>query len=279
MRLSHYFERIGFHGAARPDLRTLRALQTLHVCSVPFENLDVQLGLALTTDVEAAYAKIVENGRGGWCYEQNGVFGWALTEIGFDVTRLSAAVMRQHRGEISAANHLCLRVRSRDSSTDYLADVGFGGSMLAPIRLEEAEHRQPPFRLGLRRLADGHWRFWEDLGNGAFSFDFVVRPADEAALKAKCALLQSDPSSGFVRTLVAQLRSHEQHQTLRGRILSSATPAGIETVTLDSGDAVVAALADVFHLEVPEAASLWPRITARHAEFLEEKADDPPSTA
>ena len=54
--------------------------------AVPFENIDIQLGRSLTISVEDAFEKIVERGRGGWCYEQNGLFGWALSEIGFDVT-------------------------------------------------------------------------------------------------------------------------------------------------------------------------------------------------
>jgi N-hydroxyarylamine O-acetyltransferase len=262
MQLQHYFDRIRYRGAANPTFANLRALQRAHVCAVPFENLDVQLGRPVTIDAEAAYEKIVVRNRGGWCYEQNGLFGWALSEMGFDVTRVAAAVMRQERGDVSMANHLCLLVDG------HLLDVGFGGSLIEPIPLQESEYAQAPFRLGLRQLDDGYWRFWEDLGRGEFSFDFVAEPADETALIKKCNFLQSDPSSNFVLNLVAQLRSPEQHKSLRGRVLSVATPDGIDSKTLNSAEELLVTLAEQFQLELPEVADLWPKISARHDELF-----------
>lgn len=268
MQLDSYFERIGFRGRARADIETLRELLRCHALSVAFENLDVQLGQRLTIAVEDAYSKIVEQQRGGWCYEQNGLFGWALGEIGFTVTRLAAAVMRHERGDISMANHLTLRINVPGSSTDYLADVGFGGSMLAPIRLEQGTHRQKPFQLGLQRLDDGYWRFWEDGGDGVFSFDFQAEPGDEAALAQRCNFLQSDPSSGFVQSLIAQQRLADSHKTLRGRVFTTVTEHGTTTELLDSGQAVVDALANHFRLRAPGVEALWPRIVARHDELF-----------
>jgi N-hydroxyarylamine O-acetyltransferase len=268
VRLQAYFDRIGYCGACHPDTEVLAALQKAHVCSVPFENLDVQFGRTLTTAVDAAYDKIVGLGRGGWCYEQNGLFGWALAEIGFDVTRIAAAVMRHERGEISEANHLCLLVRVPDSDEIVLADVGFGGSMLRPIRLCESEHEQAPFRIGLRRLDDGYWRFWEETGGAPFSYDFVPEPANEIAMAHRCTYLQSDPASGFVLNAVVQLRLPEEHKVLRGRIFRLATSAGTRSRILHSADELVATLADQFRLDVPEAADLWPRIAERHAQLL-----------
>ena len=214
--LQRYFQRISFQREALPDLDTLRSLLQAHVTSVPFENLDVQLGRRLTIAPEEAYTKIVENGRGGWCYEQNGLFGWALGEVGFDVTRVAAAVMRRQRGEISTANHLSLLVRCPGAAAGYLVDVGFGGSLWQPIEFREGHHVHEPYRLGLRRLDDGHWQFFEDLGEGEFSYDFEAIPADEAALAAKCEFLQTNPESSFVLNLVAQIRAPDRHTALRG---------------------------------------------------------------
>lgn len=273
MNLQAYLNRIGYRGALRPDLSVLVALQQTHVCAVPFENVDIQLGRSVTTAAEDAYEKIVGKNRGGWCYEQNGLFGWALEQIGFDVTRVAAAVMRQDRGDASLANHLCLLVTAHESSTRYLADVGFGGSMLEPIELLEGEHTHAPFRLGLEKENDGYWRFWEDLGDGKFSYDFLDEPANEAALQTRCATMQRDPSSIFVMNLVAQLRSQDQHMVLRGRVLHIASANGITRRTLNSADEIVATLTDQFGLDVPEVAELWPRIAARHEEIVRLKAE------
>lgn len=93
--LAAYFSRIGFAGEVRRDFATLDTVVRAHVAAIPFENLDVQGGQKVTTDPQAAFAKLVERRRGGWCYEHNGVVGAALAAIGFDVVRLSAGVMRR----------------------------------------------------------------------------------------------------------------------------------------------------------------------------------------
>ena len=271
MDLDRYLERISFHGDLKPTLDTLGALVRAHVCSVPFENIDVQLGNPLTIEPAAAYEKIVERRRGGWCYEHNGLFGWALSEIGFDVTRVAAAVMRHERGEIADANHLCLLVEIDAADELYLADVGFGGSLLEPLALKPGYHVQLPFHVGLRKLKDG-WRFLEDIGKGEFSFDFKAEPADESALESKCDYLQTDPSSGFVMNLVVQQRLPEAHKTLRGRVFSVATNNGIETGFLETADALAAHLRDHFDLGGVDAHKLWPRVAARHEELTAGKS-------
>ena len=273
MDLQPYLKRIDYRGGLRPDHAVLVALQQAHICAVPFENLDVQLGRPVTLSAEDAYNKIVVNNRGGWCYEQNGLFAWALTQIGFEVTRVAAAVMRQDRGDVSLANHLCLLVNAPGSTATYLADVGFGGSMIKPLPLAESKHSQPPFHLGLEKVAGGYWRFWEDLGDGKFSFDFVAKTADETALQDKCESLQSDPSSSFVLNLVAQLRSREQHKVLRGRVLRIASASGISTQTLRSSDEMLVALRSHFGLDLPEVADLWPKIAARHMAIFRTNRD------
>ena len=248
-----------------PSADTLAALLRCHVLSIPFENLDVQLGIPVTNDVEAAYDKIVEHSRGGWCYEQNGLFGWALSEIGFDVTRVAAAVRREARGPAALANHLCLLVRSPDDpELVCLADVGFGGSMIKPIPLEASHHEQAPFRIGLRRLDDGHWQFGEESGAESVSYDFLAEPGDESAMSEKCTLLQTDPNSSFVLNLVAQKRTAETHVVLRGRVLTINAASGKETRILQSRDDLVDTLRNMFQLDVPEAANLWHRIVERH---------------
>ena len=264
MMLNAYLDRIAYEGEIRADRSTLAALVRAHVTAVPFENLDVQLGRRLTTAPSDAYAKIVERRRGGWCYEQNGLFGWVLAELGFEVTRVAAAVMRQDRGDIAKANHLCLLVGIPGKSGRQLVDVGFGGSLLEPLELAEGEQLQTPYRLGLRRLDDRNWRFFEDPGDGEFSYDFEPGAADESVLSAKCDLLQSDPDSSFVLNLVAQIRRPDAHIALRGRVLTISTAEGKASRTLDSAGELLDTLDHVFGLRVPEIGDTWQRIVERH---------------
>jgi len=176
--------------------------------------------------------------------------------------------MRAEHGEVSEANHLALLVRTPASDGTWLADVGFGGSLLEPILIEQRAHRHDPFRIGLRLLDDGFWQFWEDAGDGEFSYDFCPEPASEGALARRCDFLQADPESGFVLNLVAQVRTPRRHTTLRGRVLTHRDIGGARVSTLGSADQLVQTLAGVFGLDVPEVADLWPRIRERHEQLL-----------
>lgn len=273
MELSAYLHRIDYDGSVRPDLATLRAVHRAHQYAIPFENLDVLLRRPVVLDLEANYDKIVCRQRGGWCYEMNGVMGWALKEIGFEVMRMSAGVMRVREGDAQLGNHLCLLVCL---DQPYLVDVGFGGSLVEPLALRASEREDRPYRLGLSELGDDYWRFAEIAhGDGdAFSFDFRAGPADEALLARKCQFLQTDPASPFIQSLVVQRRTADTHLSLRGRVLAAIHAARVDKKLLNSADELVATLRDSFGLDTPEAATLWSSICARHEALFAGTSDE-----
>jgi len=262
MDLAAYLDRIGHAGPASPDMATLQSLVRAHLATVPFENLDVQLRRPTGTALPAIFAKIVGQRRGGWCFEQNGLLGWALGEIGFEVRRVVAGVMRTARGDSALGNHLALIVAL---DRPWLVDAGFGGSQGAPLPLEAGERDDSPFTVSLAEV-DGYWRFAERIGDGdPFSFDFRTGPADEALLARQCAALQHDPESVFVQNLVVQQRQGDAHVTLRGRVFSVRTAASEEKRLVGSAEELVTLLRDRFGLDLPEAAGLWGKVCARHA--------------
>jgi len=267
-RLAAYLERIGFHGIARPDLETLRELQRVHVRTVPFENLDVQFRRPVGLDLNTCFDKIVRQRRGGWCFELNGMLGWALQEIGFGVLRMSAGVMRERYGDAQMGNHLCLLVRI---DRPYLVDVGFGGSLSQPLPLEASAHDHSPYHITLTDMGRGYWRFSEQAHGKPFGFDFYVGAADEALIAEKCAMLQTSLESPFVQNLVVQRRVGDAHISLRGRVLTVMYGTGEEKTELASAAELVASLRDKFGLDVPEVATLWPAICARHDTLVSQR--------
>lgn len=129
--VDRYLERIGFDGPLRVDLATLTALQLAHLRAVPFEALEVFAGRRVHADDDWAWNKIVERGRGGWCFEANGAFAQLLEAVGFAVKRLGAAVLLG--GPNVMIDHLVLEVQLEQA---YLVEVGFGDfSPITPLPL------------------------------------------------------------------------------------------------------------------------------------------------
>ncbi|MCX5690823.1 MAG: arylamine N-acetyltransferase [Planctomycetota bacterium] len=168
--LTGYFARIGFMPPAGCDpshlpcsLQVLSAIQFSHACSVPFENLDVLLhpsrGIAL--DLAKIQAKIITHRRGGYCFEQNGLLIAALTQIGFDVTPISARVRLAVAREVTPPRtHLFGRVML--DGVPYLVDVGVGSaSPTTPLRMDTDQAQETPH--DTRRIIQGehkHARSW-----------------------------------------------------------------------------------------------------------------------
>ena len=262
MELSTYLERIGFSGTPAPDRATLEAVQRRHLLAIPYENIDVQLGRPVTTDPAAAFDKLVTRRRGGWCYEMNGLFGWALAEIGFAVTRLASGVMRSAMGEAMVGNHLVLRVACEGGP--FLADVGLGSPPIAPVVIAPGEFTAGGLTFRLEAMEDGWWRLHNSPGAMPPNFDFHLERMDEALLSASCHGLQTDPNSIFVQNLICQRFLPDGHLQLLGRTLKRATPAGPSERLVGSADELAEVLAADFGIDEPQAKDLWPRVAARH---------------
>lgn len=72
----------------------LASLQRQHLASVPFENLSIHYSVehAITLDPEELYTKIVMRRRGGYCMENNLLFGNLLRGFGFTVYSVGGRV-------------------------------------------------------------------------------------------------------------------------------------------------------------------------------------------
>ena len=130
--LDAYLERIGLE-MVQADAAGLHALQEAHMRAIPFENFDPLLGKVPSLEPDEVFDKLVRKGRGGYCFEQNGLFEAALRAVGF-LPRRRLARVRMRFGPEAARSHLVLLVEVEGET--WLADAGFGGpGPLAPLRL------------------------------------------------------------------------------------------------------------------------------------------------
>jgi len=260
--IDRYLSRIGIDRRLSPTYENLCLLHRAHMFSIPYENLDVQLGQPIAISIAPIFDKIVTRRRGGFCYEMNGIFGWALNELGFRATRATGAVMRQSSGDGQIANHLIIRVDLPESI--YLADVGFGDGPLEPQEVRARYFEANGFEFRIEQLDRKWWRLHNQPFSGAKSFDFNLELADEDAFEEKSTFLQTAPNSLFVQNLVCFRHRPRGFDALVGRALRAVTPQGVETRILDGPEDLVEVLSAIFTLDVPAAASLWPKICARH---------------
>ena len=261
-QLDAYCRRIAWSGPRRADLATLHAIHAAHTAAIPFENIDVQLGLVPSREPQAVFAKLVEARRGGWCHEQNTLLGQVLAAIGFQVQRLSAGVPRPDGVIPSMGSHLSLKVTL--DGRPWLVDGGFGSWIGAPLPLEPGYWLLAPWPVRLSCEAEANWRLTAELGTHAMHYRFADRPGDEALMAQTCLWQSRDPASPFVQNLVVQRRIGGCDWTLRGRVLTETTSAGAKQTLLADSAELVRVLADHFGLDVPDVARLWPAIVARH---------------
>lgn len=261
MPLDTYLRRIGLQGPLPPTLDTLHAVHRAQAYAIPYEGLDVQLGVPLDLNPKRIYDKLVLNRRGGWCFETNGLLAWALRELGFEVHRCTAGVYRRERGDSTLGNHVTLVVPLGQA---WLCDLGLGDGLRAPIPLIEGPHRDGALQFRLERLAGGYWRFHNHPAGSPSSFDFRHKPADEVLFHRQNILLQTSPESHFVQNVEAVRMGPGWSITLLGRVLRHWDGKILHRTLLDSPEDLALVLDQQFGIRDIDTKAIWPRIQARH---------------
>ena len=257
--LAAYFTRIDWSGPADPTLGTLAGVVAGHTSHIPYENLDPLLGVPVTDLSPAGLTdKLVHRRRGGYCYEQNGLLGYALTELGFGVERMAGRVVWMDPagldGPPHAETHETLAVRIPGGDDDrYLVDVGFGGQTLtSPIRLVAGPVQQTalePFRL--REYRDG--LVLESLLGGDWQplYTFRTDPRPLIDMEVGSWWVSTNPRSKFLHLLSAALATDDARWNLRGRTLTIHRRGGdAERIVFDTAAQVVDQLENRFGIDL-----------------------------
>ena len=209
-----YLKHINYRGSLAPTAETLRALQAAHLLAVPFENLSIHANEPITLEDDALYIKIVERGRGGFCYEANGLFAALLRALGFRVEMLSAGVAKAEGGFGPNFDHMALTVTLDEQR--WLVDVGFGDSFVEPLLLDEhGEQRQG--KRSYKIVSDGDYLLLmqrEDEGEWKTQYRFTLRPYEYADFSEMCRYHQTSPESHFTKARICSRATNEGRVTL-----------------------------------------------------------------
>ncbi len=258
--LSAYFSRVGYTGAPEPTLEALHALVAAHNGAIPFENLDPLMGTPVADLGQAALAdKLVHRRRGGYCYEQNGLMGYVLAEMGFGVDRLAGRVVWMSTSEeLPAQTHEALSVTVPGVDGPWLVDVGFGGPTLSsPIRLEVGpvqQTRHEPYR-----CVSTVTSFCSRPRSAASGNPFTRSTracAHRSTGKSEVGMCQRIPIRIFVTGLMVALVTDDARWNMRGRNLAIHSGGGTERIRFDTAADVLVALTERFGIDVADAGPL-----------------------
>lgn len=228
MDVPKYLSRIGFSGPTEPTLDVLRSVHSSHLHSVPFENLTIHSGGRVQLDLPALYEKIVNQRRGGFCYEVNGLFSWLLRQLGFQVTMLSAQVKSRLTGFYGPPfDHMILMV-SIDGQR-WLCDVGFGVPVFpTPLSLDTGDLQVKGHRVYRLRSSDGmtfvEWQQEENRGadgDWVEIYKFTLEPRCFQDFFQMCQYHQTSPCSLFFCKSLCMLFKANSKVTYVGRRLTT----------------------------------------------------------
>lgn len=261
--IAAYFDRIGYGGTARADRATLAEIVALHTATIPFENLGPLLGIPPRLDAESLVAKLVRGGRGGYCFEQNGLLQLVLERLGFAVTGLAARVLwMQPEDAVTARSHKLLLVALAEGPV--IVDVGFGGNTLTGVLdlVADAEQATPHelFRL-LER--EGEWRQQVRIGaEWRTTYRFDLHPQFAIDYEPINWWTATNPASHFTRMLTAARALPGKRLTLRNREIAEHGIGGTEPRVLASTGEACDALRDLFGIRIPDRAAAEARFAA-----------------
>lgn len=269
-----YLARIGLTQTPRADAAGLAGLVQAHRQSIGFENMDVMLGRGIRVDFESVWAKLVSGTaqRGGYCFEQNALFGAMLARIGFDARPLLGRVWlgMEWPGEVEAMPPLThtFSLVTIDGAS-WIADAGFGGSYVPPMPLTNGAEVSTPdgARHRLRRSgapgeAKGAWLLERTGAVGAtdgraaqhgdfqpqYSFGLgEVAPVD---LELANHWTATRPVTRFTSGCLASIVLEDGFASLGGRSLRMYAGGRASTMEIATARDWRSAMADLFHVEL-----------------------------
>ena len=247
MNKEQYLKRIGYSGEVDPNIELLSELQKAHLLNVPFENLDIHNKRAINLDINKIYKKVVENKRGGFCYELNGLFYELLLSLKFNAKRISARVYSKEGNYSPEFDHLAIIVKI--GNIEYLSDVGFGEFSIKPLKLELGKiqfdernnyviekHDESNFRVS--RLED------EKL---IPEYIFKNLAHDLSDFNEMCTYHQTSPHSSFMKKRLISMATENGRITITG-----------ETLKISQNDLVIE---KILKNEMEFKEELWNRFT------------------
>jgi N-hydroxyarylamine O-acetyltransferase len=244
----------------------LAALTLAHRMAIGFENFDIALGRGIAIDGASVFEKLVMRGRGGYCFEQNRLFSDMLRLAGLANRPLLARVrLAPEPGVTPPRTHVCLLAEIAGET--WLADAGFGGSFVPPMRLADgsaarsddgARHRL--HRIGASGSLGGEWLLERagiatatdgraaPHGDWQAQYTFDLGEVAAADLEQANHWTSTRPGTRFTTLHVASIVLPHGFAALTDRALTVDRGGRVERRTIDRPEDYARLLGETFHI-------------------------------
>lgn len=259
--LDAYFTRIGYDGPREATLGVLQTLHAMHPATIPFEAIDVFNDKPISIDPQKVDQKLIHDGRGGYCFEQNGLFRRVLRSLGFEVEGLAGRVLWGYGANEMPRPRCHMANRVMIDGEAWLADVGLGGCVpTAPLLLDIETPQVTPHDT-YRVIKGDHSYVTEIERDGVWKpvHEVDIAPVADIDYEVMNWYASDHPESDFCKTLmVARSAPFARFMLLNNRLTIRLVSGEEEQYTLSVGD-IPQTLKDIFGIE-PDPA--WQRAWA-----------------
>ncbi|MDC7225350.1 MAG: arylamine N-acetyltransferase [Spirochaetales bacterium] len=196
-----YLNRIGINEELKPDLESLRLIQSRHLLSIPFENLNIHIYNRLSPDPEELFDKIVLQRRGGVCYELNYLYMLLLEEMGYDISLHGGKA-----GDNGSFFDHSFPIVNIDGQR-YITDVGFGDNFLYPLEFKpDVPQFDPKGIFTVEYEGGGYYSVYKELEGKRFrEYTFPLNKRKLSDFNDRKVFYTTDPSSHFFKNLIVSM--------------------------------------------------------------------------
>ncbi len=218
MNLKQYLKRLN-ESQEMPSFDYLSRLQYQHVTTIPFENLDVIRKVPIYLNLATIESKILENGRGGYCYELNGLFQALLKKLGYDAHLISATVLRPNGEWAKADTHAAILVHL---DKPYLVDVGFGAKTpRVPVPLNGMNRTNIGETYAAKQVSENTFDLMRTTNDSSrVLYRFTLSKKDLIDFHEGCVFNQVSKDSTFTHTDIISLATEDGRITLQDDLLT-----------------------------------------------------------
>ncbi|SMO32023.1 arylamine N-acetyltransferase family protein [Melghirimyces algeriensis] len=218
-----FFERIHYQGSHNVTFEDLPSLQLQFTKAIPFENMDVMRKDHRKVTLENVKKKIIDQKRGGICYELNPLFYWFLQQQGFKVYMVAGTVIRDGEPRGPIGTHVTTLLLHNEEP--YIVDVGFGSNLaLQPIPMtgQTVSSFTGEYRIQKTQTPWGDYTL-EKYQNGELKvrYSFSTKPVDETYLDQVKDQITHHEQSPFNKSILLTKLIDNGHITLTEQSLTT----------------------------------------------------------